>query len=268
MWHPTIESRCRQELANLEPALAQHLTRRSAERHVQVINRALTPGPTAGDDPTRLLEAVRRVDSIGPIAGKPGLNYLMHGREIIVIPDAVADNIRANTLKALDQMAWRVPDASNEVQGDYKEFVDRTFEKHPIIGGISMARSDENPLDWDEKLMPIVRASNTSWQQFNKLQRESKDPWRTDRPDLLPMAEKLAAAQGLSDSARNYLEYKTGQVLSETAGAVRDLGHLKAAGQVAATLLSLPPVLRCMGPESPHWNRLRKSPMASARATM
>ncbi|MBV9377925.1 MAG: hypothetical protein JO320_23240 [Alphaproteobacteria bacterium] len=228
------------ELANLEPALTQHLTRRSAERHIQVINRALTPDPSVGDDPARLLEAVRRVDSIRPIIGKPGYNYLMHGHEMIVVPDAVADDIRANTLKALDQMASQVADANEEIEADYREFVDRTFEKHQYVGFISMTRSGENPLDWEQTLIPGVGASNQQRGQFRELRRASKDPWRTDRAGFFPMAEKLAAAERISGATRSYLEYKTGLVLAGTAGAVGDLGGLKAAGQVAANIAFTP----------------------------
>jgi hypothetical protein len=231
------------ELSNLGPALSQHLANRSAERQSRVISRALEPAKHSGDpgDPTaELLETVRRIDSIRPISGRPGLSYLMHGREIIVIPDAAADAIRANTLKALDQMASEISDANEEIEADYQEFVDRTFVKHAIVGGISMLRSGENPLDWEEKLMPMVAASNSQRVHFSQLRRASKDPWRTDRPDLSAMAARLVAAQRLSGNTRNYLDYKTGQVLAGTAGAVRYLGRVKAAGQIAASIAFTP----------------------------
>jgi hypothetical protein len=61
-----------------------------------------------------------------------------------------------------------------------------------------------------------VQQSNIAWQQFNKLRQASKDPWSTDRPDLLAMANRVAAAQPLSDNARNYLDYKTDKLMEGT----------------------------------------------------
>jgi hypothetical protein len=228
------------ELANLAPAVGQYLADRSAERHLQVIGRALTPDASSGDSNAQLVEAVRRVDSIKPISGRPGLSYLMHGHEMVVIPDAFADAIRAHTLKQLDHMASDIAYDNIEVQNDYWNQHHLSFDEHPVVGFISAWESGENPGDWYDTLIRNVWASNNAQGQFNKLRQASKDPWSTDRPNLSAMAERVAAAQRLSDNARNYLDYKKGQLLSGTATAVRSLERLKTAGQIAASVAFSP----------------------------
>lgn len=235
---PADRKRAQTELSELRPELEEYLGFRSAVRHGQAISRALTP--SSGDAPTQLVETVRRVDSISPLSDHPGLNYLVHGTEMIVIPDAAADAIRANTLKSLDLVASQIPNANDEVQADYVDLSDRSFRTHPVVGFISSLYSGENPGDWEEKLRPIVQQSNIAWQQFNKLRQASKDPWSTDRPDLLAMANKVAAAQRLSDNARNYLDCKTDKLLEGTATAVRSLEGLRTLGQITASAALTP----------------------------
>jgi hypothetical protein len=226
------------ELEELKPGAQEYLARRTGMRHAEEVTKALDARDANGQ--AQFVESMRRIDSIKPLEGAPGKYYLMHGREQIVLTEDMVNAIHAQALKNLEGAASGITDANQEVRADYDEFVDRTFEKHKYVGFISIMRSGENPLDWEDSLMDIIRASNSQWQQFRAEDRRARDPWQADRAALAPLAEHIANSERLTGVAQNYLDYKEGKVLEGTVGAIHYLSRLKAAGNMAASVAFTP----------------------------
>ncbi|MBB5429129.1 hypothetical protein HDG40_007324 [Paraburkholderia sp. JPY158] len=228
------------ELDSIEPLVAQELSRRSALRYGDLIDQALTPENRYYGNDTPLIEHMRRIASIMPDEHNPGMNLLTHGHEQIPVSDVALKAIRANAMHGLNQMAADVRDANEQVIGDYTDLMERTFEKHKYVGAISMVRSGENPAEWEEKLVPIVGTSNQLINEYFGLRKAASDPWNAAPPSLLDMAQKVDAGERVGEGARNYLDYRTGQLYEGTIGAIRHLGRMKAAGQVAANFAFTP----------------------------
>ncbi|HEU4653439.1 MAG TPA: DUF4157 domain-containing protein [Steroidobacteraceae bacterium] len=226
------------ELEELKPGAQAYLARRTGTRHAEAVTAALDARDANGE--AQFVESMRRIDSIKPLEGAPDTYYFMHGRERIVLTKAMVDAIHAQALKSLESAANGITSANDEVRADYDEFVDRTYEKHKYVGFISMMRSGENPLDWEDSLMGIIRASNSQWQTFRAEDLSARDPWRGERAALAPLAEHIANSERLTGVAQNYLDYKEGQVLEGTVGAIRYLSRLKAAGNMAASVAFTP----------------------------
>jgi hypothetical protein len=225
------------ELANLGPAVAQALGQRSSERQVDAINRALAPDESIRDERERLLDTIRRVDSIRPVSGKPGVRELFHGGERIEMPDSAAEAIRKQALVNLDLMAYTTLDANDELGADYDEFVDRTFEKHKYVGFVSMMRSGQNPSEWYDDVLSFRQASNSQVVQYRQMR---SDPWRSSSEALVPLAEKVLAGDRVAEAGRNWFNYKQGLVLEGTAGAIRFLDKTKTVGKYASYIAFKP----------------------------
>lgn len=228
------------ELDGIEPLVGQELGRRSALRYGNLIDDALTPEDRYYGDDKPLIEHMRRIDQINSARGQPGMNYLHHGRERIPVSDLTLKAIREHALRSLGEVSDDVRSANEETMADYAHVVDQTFENHPIVGAISMFRSEQNPLDWEEKLLPIVATSNIRAQMVEQMRAASRDPWNPAPPSLEEMARTLDAAERVGTGARTYLDYKTDQLHEGTRGAIRHLGRMKTAGQVAANIAFSP----------------------------
>jgi len=228
------------ELDSLEPLVQQELARRSALRYGNLIDESLTPEDRYYGEDKPLIEYMRRIDAIKRDAENPGTHLLRHGREQIPVSDATLKAIRANAIRELGNISSEVQSKNEEVMRDYTHVVDQTFERHPIVGAISMIRSAQNPLDWQDKLLPIVAASNMEAGDFVAMKRAAKDPWNTAPPSLEAMGRKVDAAERVGDAARSYLDYKTDQLHEGTRGAIKHLGRMRTAGQVAASIAFSP----------------------------
>jgi hypothetical protein len=237
---PQERSGLQLELDSIAPLVDDDLARRSALRHANVVDEALMPEDRYYGKDSPMIERMRRIDRIKADSETPGMNYLMHGRERIPITDDMVRAIRAGTMRQLSRTAIEAGSANDEVMADYREFVDRTFDEHPVVGLISMIRSAENPLDWEGKLLSLVAGSNLQAGSFEQQRRATKDPWNAAPPKLEQMARDVESSLRQAENARNYLDYKTGLVLEGTAGAIRHLGRMKTAGQVAASIAFTP----------------------------
>ena len=194
---PQERSGLQLELDSIAPLVDDDLARRSALRHANVVDEALTPEDRFYGKDSPMIERMRRIDSIRPDQESPGLNYLMHGRERIPMTDDMLQAIRTQTMRGLRRTATEVGSANDQVMADYREFVDRTFDEHPVVGLISMIRSEENPLDWEDKLLPIVAASNMQAGSFKKRHGAAQDPWNAAPPNLEQMARDLESSMRL-----------------------------------------------------------------------
>lgn len=233
-------SALRLELANIEPLVGQELSRRSALRYGELINQALTPQSRQGSQEASLAEHMRRIEDIEPDPERPGSHVLQHGRERIPMSATTLAAIRANAIRNMADIVSDVRESNEEVMRDYTHVVDQTFEKHPIVGAISMFRSEQNPLDWQDKLLPIVATSNIEAGEFGQMRKAARDPWNTAPVSLEAMARKVEASLRVGEAARTYLDYKTDQLHEGTRGAIEHLGRMKTAGQVAASIAFSP----------------------------
>jgi hypothetical protein len=224
------------ELAHLEPLVARELARRSAVRRADVIQGALTPDDKSGDGRARLIETARRVDRVQPLAGEPGMNYLLSGGEQILIDDEQLKVIRGEMTKAAGADARRIRESNENVQQEWRDFVELTFEEHPYVGFFTMLVARDNPSKWDEGIMPRVIESNVRLHEFTAMHQAAADPWQTGRPPLAPMVEALTASSAESDAARRYFESRRDNMISAAGDIVTGLELTKTAGQFASSI--------------------------------
>jgi hypothetical protein len=237
---PQEKAELQLELDTVEPLVDRDLVRRSALRYGNVIDEALTPEDRYYGADTPTIERMRRIDRIKPDSEQPGMNYLRHGRELIPVADQTLQAIRANAMGQLNKLQGGISQANEEVASDYGDLMYRSFKKHPVVGFISSIRSGEHPADWQETLMSFLATSNMQLREFDRMRTASQDPWNTAPSSLEEMARKVDAGLRMGEGARNYLDYKTDQLYEGTRGAIRHLGRMKTAGQVAASLAFSP----------------------------
>lgn len=221
------------ELLNLGPAMGQELEQRAAKRQAETVTGALTHPQQSGGT-VDALDIAKRIDSVRPLSGRPGMNYLMDGNEMIVIPDAQLKAIKASVVQNLASQSDDIHQRNEDVQADMHEFVDRTYEKHKYVGALSMIGSGENPLDWDEKIMPRVRDSNMARNRFADLAKKAQDPWNGEAVTMESMAMAINKADVFADGARYAFDSRQDKMFAATAAQVKVLQTAKFAGQLAA----------------------------------
>ena len=221
------------ELLNLGPAMGQELEQRAAKRQAETVTSALTRPQQPGGNVDEVAIA-KRIDDVRPLSGHPGQNYLMDGNEMVVIPDSQLKAIKASVIKGLAAQSEAIHDRNEEVQMDMHEFVDRTYDEHPYVGALSMVGSGENPLNWDEKIMPLVQGSNIARLRFADLAKKAQDPWNGQAVSMESMAMAISKADVIADGARYAFDSRQDKMFAATAAQVKVLQTAKFAGQLAA----------------------------------
>jgi Domain of unknown function (DUF4157) len=151
------------ELSVLAPSFERDRAQRAQERRVQVIQKAIAM-PADGDK-TQLLDALGRIDSIRPLAGSPGIQYLMNGREMIQMNDSTVAELRAKVGKALDDGAKKAMDMNNYTYGRASDFI-KVNDEHQIVGFVVSEWSGKNPYDMWNEVVPIIQRSNMAARGF------------------------------------------------------------------------------------------------------
>jgi hypothetical protein len=227
------------ELINLSPAMGEELAHRAERRQAQAVVKALIPGkPNGGAVDT--LDIARRVDSVRPLAGHPGQNYLTNGGEMLIISDTQLKAIRASVISGLAKESAQIHDRTEEIQGDLHEFVTRTYDEHTYIGFLSIVGSGENPLDWGETIMPHVQASNNACQRFAELARRANDPSSSGLAPLEPMALAIYKADVSADGARYAFGSRQDRMFEATNSQIKVLRTTKFVGQLASNVALTP----------------------------
>lgn len=227
------------ELANLRPAMRDELARRSNQRHAEAIGQALAPD-AAWDVRSHLSGAAKRIDSIRALPGHPGHSYLMRGSEMLVMSDEQVAAVRDSMIKTMARQTSGTHHDTEQVQQEWHEFVERTFEEQKYVGFFTMLWSGENPSEWDVLLMPHVIESNQRIGRFKALRAQAQDPWRTSPAPLLPMAEAVGIAEHHAGVARTVLDYRIGKMMTAAGEIVGGLDRVRMAGQFAAAIAFSP----------------------------
>lgn len=227
------------ELSNLGPAMGDELEHRAAKRQAETVTGALTHANQSGGT-VDTVDIAKRIDSVRPLSGHPGQNYLMDGDEMVMIPDAQLKAIRASVIRGLGQQSEDILGRNEEVKHDLNEFVTRTYDDHPIVGFLSMLGSGENPLYWDEKIMPLIAGSNNARGRFDALAKLAKDPWGGNDVSLESMAMAISKADIIANGARSAFDSRQDKMFEATAAQVKVLQAAKFTGQIAANFAFTP----------------------------
>jgi len=159
------------ELTALAPSFEKDRVQGAQQRKIQVIQKAVAM-PADGDK-TKLLDALHRIDSIHPLAGSPGIQYLMDGREMIQMNDATVAKLRGDVGKALDDGAKKAMDMNNYTFGRASDFI-KVNDEHQIVGFVVSEWSGKNPYDMWEEVVPIIQRSNMTARNFLDLHKAGK----------------------------------------------------------------------------------------------
>lgn len=153
----------RTELEFLAPTYESDLARHAQQVHGQAIQKAIAM-PADGDK-TKLFSALRRIDSIAPLTGSPGIQYLMDGSEMIRMNDETVALLRAKAGGALVQAAKKARSMNDMTFGRANDFV-KVNDKHQIVGFVVSKWSGTDPYDMWEKVEPLVQSSNMTAKSF------------------------------------------------------------------------------------------------------
>ena len=201
------------ELANLSPQLQQDRAESARKRRAEVVASALAG---SGDERQKTLESLRKIDSIRPLAGQPGVSYLMHGSEIILLSDQEVEAQRASILKALDKAADQIHSMNEMTLARGQDHMDLNYKEHPYVGFAVSLVSGEEPVElWDRMLTPIQK-SNMAAGQYRIMRKREQGSLEEKGRQILDAAEEAG-------NARQILEEGIGRAMSAAGSIVTAL---------------------------------------------
>jgi hypothetical protein len=221
----------RLELSHLAPQYDQTRAQRSQQRQAALLGRALTPSvdQEAYEYP---IESGALVDSIKPLAGHPGLSYMMRGSEIVAMTDEQAADIRKQMRKLLEKAALDMEDANHQLTQDWDAWYKKNYEDHEYIGFLVSVRSGEDPMDQYARFWPHLANSNGQLVRYRAL--------RDANGSFADMAAFVANSARIGDGARYLFEEGVNRSLSNAATLTKGLMIMRALGMAAGAVLATP----------------------------
>jgi hypothetical protein len=156
----------RQELATLAPSLGAGLAQASAERRQARLAQALAPGGSG--DRAAVLANLRTIEAIRPYQEQPGMVYVVHDGELLVFPQALADQARAETVMALRDAARRAREMNDSSQFRMNEHMRLNYEEQPYVGFVVSLRSGEDPVDVLSRMLDPLADSKIALSRFGR----------------------------------------------------------------------------------------------------
>ena len=182
----------RDELRNLAPEFEKDREKAAGERQARVIQQAIAM--PANGDKTKLLSALQRIDSIRPLGGHPGLQFLMKGTEMIVISDEAVTKLRSQTISALDDAADKARSMNEYTFGRANDFV-KVNQDHVIVGFIVTKWSGKDPFDMWNEVLPLIQHSNMDVTAYRNMRKGANASLSNEAAKILDALDKAGEAR-------------------------------------------------------------------------
>lgn len=198
----------RGELANLAPTLGADLAQASAGRRQARLARALTP--SSGTDRAGVLASLRVIEGIRPYEEQPGMAYVLHEGELLVFPQPLADQVRAETMTALRTAARQARGMNDTSEYRMAEHLRLNYEEQPYVGFVVSLVSGEDPVDVQTRMLGPLGDSQVALSRFDRAM---------ERGSLVEMGDAVFTAVDKAGDARTIVEDGINEAI-ESAGAV------------------------------------------------
>ena len=198
----------RMTLSTLAPSLVAGLAQSSAERRQARLAQALAPS-VAGDR-AGVIASLRMIESIRPYREQPGMAYVIHDGELLVFPQELADQVRAETVAALGEAARRAREMNESSTFLMSEHMRLNYEDQPYVGFVVSVFSGEEPVELQSRMLDPLSDSNIALSRFQSAQ---------ERQSLTAMGDAVFTAVAKADEARVIVDRGIDRAIS-TAGSV------------------------------------------------
>jgi uncharacterized protein DUF4157 len=188
---PADRSTLRGELASLEPGLGADLNRASAQRQQARLAQAFSPA--AGADRAAVLENIRVIESIRPYQARPGMAYVMHHGELLVFPQELGNQVRAEATDALQKAAERAQRINESARYRMDQHMRLNYEDQPIVGFVVSLVSREQPVEVHDRMLGPSTDADVALIRYRAAQR---------RGSLTGMADAVFTAVEKADEAQ------------------------------------------------------------------
>ena len=202
-----------QELSALAPAVSADIQRRAGEHRSRRVAQALTPRVNT-DARAYLVEQVSRVESIRPLAERPGFAYLMDGNELITLTEEEAGAIRIRTMAALEDARHKIGGANDGAMDLWMAQAEVERDNLFAAWGTSVFTGVDSASDIYDKFEPYYDRASAALGRYASMRRQG---------NLVEMANALADAEENAVIARTMVKQWHGDVIEGAESVVRGL---------------------------------------------